>query len=180
MVRLLLIPLFAVVNHIRGGGGLFGPSFVALLQRIPGNGDITAAPFVALMAWAAGVSAFGLPSWASCVIFALCWLAWSTPAWGFLQGLGRGPGPTDREPSWYEALFIRWSFGSPHLAYGYRTTLFLIPTAVCFGWPWILLGPLQVAAYELGWRVRPTGGIAVGELLTGALWGICLLMFSAT
>lgn len=168
MVSLLLIPAFAIVNHIRGGGGLFGARVVAALQRIPGNGDITAAPFVALLAWLAGFSALSAP------LFALCWLAWSTPAWGFLQGLGRGPGPTDREPSWYEALFIRWSFGSPHLAFAYRTTLFLIPTALCFGWPWILLGPLQVAAYEVGWRLRPGGGIAIGELITGALWGAFL------
>ncbi|MFC2252501.1 hypothetical protein ACETRX_22890 [Labrys portucalensis] len=176
MVGLRMIVAFAIANHIRGGGGLFGPQVVAILQRIPGNGDITAAPIVALLAWTAGVSAFGLPAWASCLLFALCWLAWSTPAWGFLQGLGRGPGPIDvRDPSWYEALFIRWSFGSPHLAYGHRTTLFLIPTAICFGWPWLLLGPLQIAAYEIGWRLR-SPGIPIGELLTGAFWGACLIV----
>ncbi|OCC05265.1 hypothetical protein BA190_10200 [Labrys sp. WJW] len=178
MVGLFMIVAFAIANHIRGGGGLFGPQVVALLQRIPGNGDITAAPIVALLAWAAGVSAFGLPPWVACLLFALCWLAWSTPAWGFLQGLGRGHGPIDvREPSWYEALFIRWSFGSPHLAYGYRTTLFLIPTGICFGWPWLLLGPLQVAAYEIGWRLR-NPGIPIGELITGALWGAALFIAS--
>ncbi|WP_448952111.1 hypothetical protein [Labrys neptuniae] len=175
----LLIPAFAIVNHVRGGGGLFGSRIVALLQKIPGNGDLHAAPFVALMAWLAGVTAFGLPGWASCLLFALCWLAWSTPAWGFLQPLGRDQGPTNvRQPSWYEALFIRWSFGSPYLAYGYRTTLFLIPTAICFGWPWLILGPLQVAAYEIGWRLRQPG-IPVGELITGALWGAFLVFHGA-
>lgn len=171
MVALVLtMASFAVLNHVRGGGGLFGARVVAVLQRIPGNGDITAAPFVALLAWLSGLNP---------VLFVLCWLAWSTPAWGFLQGLGRGPGPTDREPSWYEAAFIRWSYGNPYLAFSYRTTLFLIPMSFCFGRPWLLLGPLQVAAYELGWRLRPGGGIAIGELFTGALWGAFLFGASA-
>lgn len=169
MVSLLLIPVFAIINHVRGGGGLFGARVVAWLKRIPGNGDATAAPFVALLAWLTGFS--GL----SALLYAGCWLCWSTPAQGFLQGLGRGPGPIDvRAPSWYEALFIRWSYGNPYLAFSYRTTLFLIPMAFCFGWPWILLGPLQVVAYEIGWRLRQPG-IAIGELITGALWGAFLL-----
>ncbi|OCC05109.1 hypothetical protein BA190_09340 [Labrys sp. WJW] len=178
MVSLLLIPAFAIANHVRGGGGLFGTRVVGLLQRIPGNGDITAAPFVAMMAWAAGVSTLGLPGWASSLIFALCWLAWSTPAWGFLQGLGRGPGPiNERQPSWYEALFIRAAGGNPHVAFGFRTTLFLIPMAINFGWLWLILGPLQVAAYEIGWRIK-SPGIAVGELMTGALWGAALILLA--
>lgn len=165
----LMMAAFAVLNHVRGGGGLFGPRVVAVLDRIPGNGDMHAAPFVALLAWLAGLNP---------VLFVLCWLCWSTPAWGFLQGLGRGPGPTDRAPSWYEALFIRWSYGNPYLAFSYRTTLFLIPMTFCFGWPWILLGPLQVAAYEIGWRLR-SPGIAIGELITGALWGAFIFGASA-
>lgn len=170
LLLLLLIPAFAIVNHIRGGGGLLPARVAALLDKIPGNGDMHAAPFVALMAWLAGFPAL------SAALFALCWLAWSTPAWGFLQGLGRGPGPTDvRAPSWYEALFLKTE--NPWVAFGLRTTLFLIPMALCFGWPWLLLGPLQVAAYEIGWRLRQPG-IAYGEIMTGALWGAFLFAAS--
>lgn len=150
-------------------------------KLLPGSPDPWCAAVVAVFAWLAGIRLdpyfVTLPEWVSgsivsAVVFALCWLCWSTPAWGFLQGLGHGPGPiATRQPSWYEALFLKAN--NPYIAYGLRTTLFLIPTALLFGWWWILLGPIQVGAYALAWKFRPktSSGIPYGELLTGACWG---------
>lgn len=174
----LLVPAWAVLNHLRGGGGLFG---IDTKKILPGAPDPWCAFIVIVFAGLAGITLdpyfVPLPSWASAalpsaIIYALTWLCWSTPAWGFLQGLGYGPGPiATREPSWYEALFLETK--NPYLAYGLRTTLFLIPMALLFHWYWILIGPLQVVAYALAWKFRPStsSGIPYGELLTGAIFG---------
>ena len=187
LLALVAIPLLAWLNRVRGGG-LGG-------QYLRSSPDIWVAPFFALAAVllgmhvAAGVAgipalswpawltfAAGWPSWATeavtGLLFALCWLSWSTPAWGHLYRLGFLPPPTDRPPSWYEALFIAVSGGNLFIAFGLRMTVFLIPMALFFGWPWILLGPLMVGAYTVGWRIAPAGGIPYAELLTGALWGL--------
>lgn len=176
-----LIPFaWAIDNHLRGGGGLFGLDTDKLL---PGSPDPWCAIPVILFGWLVGITPVTylvpyigmIPTWilpyVSAIVFGLTWLCWSTPAWGFLQGLGNGPGPVTRQPSWYEALFLKT--GNPYVAYGLRTTLFLIPMALIFGWYWILIGPLQVVAYALSWKISPSkqSGIPYGELITGAIFG---------
>lgn len=187
-LQLLLLPFFTVNNIIRGGGGLFGLN----TANLPGTTDAFCAVFVAIAAYFMGVHTWVLDllpttiygvivapyiPYVASLFFALCWLAWSTPAWGFLQGLGAGPGPTVRQISWYEKLFLKT--GSVYLAFGLRTTLFLLPMSIIFGWPWILLGPMQVLLYSVAWAIRPgnMSGIPIGEALTGFAWGVMALLY---
>lgn len=172
----LLIALCAWLNRVRGGGD--GG------QYLKGAPDLYVAPPMALIAAVCGVHSWAvdlLPVWPiaaatlNTVLFALCWLAWSTPAWGTLYRLGFIR-PVDRPGEWYERLFVKWARGNLFIAFGLRMTLCLIPMAVLFGWPWLLLGPAMVGTYWAGWKLNPLDGIPNAERFTGALFGVAFAL----
>jgi len=183
---LVTILLSAWINRVRGGG--WGG------QYLPGAGDWYSAALMTFLAALWGIHspwAALAPWYFSALLFALCYLAWSTPAWGFLYVLWFWPPPINREPSWYEALLIKICLGSRTAAFGLRMTLFLLPMAVVFGWHWLLLGPTLLAAYVVGWligeayirlrRITPVEayGIPFCEPLAGAALGTTVVLLAS-
>lgn len=175
---LLLIPVFAVLNHARGGGTLLGIS--AFIDSLHGRPIFYAAPIAGLLAWPA-------LGWRDALIFAAIYLVWGIPEWGRWFTLNR----VDRDissgaASWYgkiiEAIGDRVPWGqitdpttgkprNDYACFTIRNTVLLAPLA--FISPWLaLLGPLQTFAYAIGWRLRPVaGGVPPSELTFGAFIG---------
>jgi hypothetical protein len=68
------------------------------------------------------------------------------------------------------------SFGSDHLALLVRHSVG-VPLIWWFAGPWSLAFPfLVVAAYEASWRASPFYAIVVAELITGAIWGLYIVL----
>lgn len=194
MVRLLLIPIFAVLNHARGGGAWLGVS--TLLEKLPGRGIFYAAPLSALAAWP-------VLGWRDALSFGLTYLLWGIPEWGRWYTLNREPRSISGEPGWWTAILesladrIPWGQitdtyqdptdqdGEPGDVHSYqrndyacftiRNTVLLAPLTLISPWL-ILLGPLQTVAYEIGHRIKHPGGIPLCELLFGAVIGAALAL----
>lgn len=175
----VLIVACAALNRVRGGG-LGG-------DRLPGATDLWVGPVMGVLAALAGVELWPGVWWpVTASAFAACWLAWSTPAWGYLFGLWFETPAPGREPSWYEAAMLRATAGNRTAAFGLRMTLFLIPMALLFGWGWLALGPVLLAAYIAGWLIGrahlrglpayPAYGIPFAEVIAGSAWGAAILI----
>ncbi|MEW9304577.1 hypothetical protein [Labrys neptuniae] len=181
MVRLLLIPVFAMLNHARGGGAWLGVS--ALLEKLPGRGIFYTSPLAALAAWPA-------LGWLDSLIFGLTYLLWGAPEWGRWYTLNREPRSISGEPGWWAAILERYADQIPigqivdpqtgqkrndFACFTIRNTVLLAPLA--FISPWLfLLGPLQTVAYEIGHRIKHPGGVPLCELLFGAVIGTALAL----
>lgn len=152
-------------------GGRFIPD-----EALRGRNLYYATPLLALVAYLWG-------GWQLALAFAFAFAFWRVWAWGFLFGLGRAQ-PTDRQPSWIEALCLEWASGQPHVAF-YLRHLMAIPggVAVAFvtdNWahaaiPFALAAGI-VIAYEIGWQWQErvddaSNPILTGEVGAGILWG---------
>ena len=185
---LLLIPLCAWLNRVRGGG--WGGQYLPFAQ------DFWVAPPMGGIAYLMALHPHLFEPWPwlmvpeirleSAVLFALCWLCWSTPGWGCLYRMGFLPEP-DRTPLWYERLFIWISGGDLVIAFGMRMVICLIPMAIIFSPAWLIIGIAFTAAYYAGWTIAawrtydnpnvPLDGIPWAEPLTGACWGAAIVLF---
>lgn len=170
MLAYLMIAVTAVLNRVRGGG--FGGQYLPGRALLWVTTAVAALVFVLNGAWPAAALAAG-------------YLFWGIWPWGHLQVLGRmTEEQIGRPPSKLEAVLLRASRGNAHVALGLRH-LFVLPgliAAAWFGAPLYLvaLAPvfavLVVAAYEAMWRVSPQNPIWLAEIITGALWGVLLVI----
>lgn len=181
----LIVVLFAVINRIRGGG---------IIKNLPGNARYWVLPAVSFSAGLAGVHSH-LFGWIGVdivravlddALFAGCWLAWCLPPWGPWIALGHEPYdfPQTGAIKWFEALIDRVTGGNPYLALGLREAIGLVPVALLFNPLYLLVAPLIVGCYTLGWTVRirlfkTVDAIAISELCTGAVWGAALVFTTA-
>lgn len=155
---MLMILAMAALNHVRGGhlGGNLLPGHPRLWATA--GAIIMATPFFGPLDAAA---------------FGLAFLIWSLIPWGHSIGLGRFA--PDRKPEWLEALLVD-HIPNPWLR---LLVLHLIGLAPAF-FLVSMLAPLFalafVAAYEIGWRIRPSVPTQVAEPLVGALWGLMLVI----
>lgn len=105
------------------------------------------------------------------------YLIWGSLPWGHWQGLGHIPPEyePDRAKTWFEREVEKLT-DSKHLALYIRHVIALAPLTLAYPFVWQLFAPLvaavQVALYELGWRVTPQKGTVTGEYLVGAYWGL--------
>jgi hypothetical protein len=150
ILSILVVLSTACLNRLRGDAR-WKPSWA------PGRALWYVTPLIGLLA-------FTVLPWLPAALVALWYLLWATPAWGYLQLLGR---PVDgKGPSGIEQKLLGVTGSNVHLAFLLRHLL---------AGP---IAPLILGAYELAWRVRPQNPIIVGELITGALWGLMILMLA--
>ena len=159
--------ILPILNRVRGGG--FGA------ERLPGHPRYYVAPAVALVAMM-------LLPWEQAAAFGTGYLVWSVVPWGWLMCLGRYEPP--REISAIESVLLDLSGGNIWIALFLRHAIFVLPgliaVALLGGREWLVVlalpfGLLAVAAYELGWRLRPRAPIELAEILTGGLWAALLI-----
>jgi len=172
MLELVTLPLFAAFNRMRGDDTWMG--------NLPGRALYYVAGLV-------GCIAHGFLPPLAALAFALTYLVWGAPAWGRFYDLGRLPPDFAREgiePDLQER-FLSWiSRGNDHTALFIRHC-YVLPGLVVTGYildkAWLApmagtFAVLATLAYEFAWRVRPGNPIWVAELLTGALWGLLLIV----
>ena len=159
MIELLIIPIFAALNRVRGGG-FYG-------DLLPSRALFWVAPVITLFALAM------LP-WQDALIFGAGYLAWAFYAWGRWFDLNNMPElerpikPLERRieaissGNDYIAFSIRMAFAAPFLAY------FSIGLAVVF--PFIC-----TTLYAAAWRLWKQDPIPKAEMMVGALWGVILI-----
>lgn len=181
MPDLLVVPLAAVLNRVRGGG--FG------MDRLPGRGChwASAGLFPVLLLLGTG--------WLLAAAWAVGFLVWATPAWGRWMDLDRNS-PSADPPDLFERV-IEWLaertplpiarlFGLTfdHAALWLRHLL-VLPGLGAVAWvtglawlPWAtpMFAALVVGAYELARRQTVMRALPLAEYLTGALWGGLILL----
>lgn len=167
MTSLLIAPAIilaaAVLNRVRGGGFFGG--------RLPGHPRFYVAPAMGGLAWL-------VLSWPMAIVFAACFLAWSWLPWGRWFDLGRlNPEILDgvRERTWFERAIEGVVGRSDHVCFAVRNLIAIVPAAILVSPIFMFLPAAQSAAYEIGWRYAPERPIEIGELLTGAVWGLLLV-----
>lgn len=169
---LVLVPLLAALNRVRGGG------FYA--DRLPGHPRFYVAPLVALLA-------LDVVPAREAIGFGVAYLMWCWPPWGFLMCLGNWT-PEGRPISWIEEELLRFTRGRFGPALMLRHMLGVWPGFVAVfyldGPIWlpvsaVLFGALVWAFYAAAWRWRPSAPIEAAELATGALWGALLVSAGA-
>lgn len=181
VILALYAAAFALLNHIRGGAGLFAP-LAGLVAKLPGRAIFWCAPVAGLLAWP--VLGWHAP------VFGATYLAWGIPEWGRWYTLNRESRSISGEPSKWAALLERYADRIPwgqitdpetntprndYACFTIRNTVLLLPLVIISPWL-VLLGPLQTVAYEIAHRIRHPGGVAVGELIFGALIGAALAL----
>lgn len=160
MIEALFVAALAVLNRVRGGG--FGA------EHLPGHPRFYVAPAVALL------SLLVVP-WPAAILAGVCYLAWSMLPWGRWFDLGRLATDPPRRPSQFENG-IELLFDTDLQRFTARNLVAFLPAA-------ILLTPfaapaafVQTLLYEVAWRLSPSAPIRLAEILTGALWGVLILM----
>ena len=170
MIFALILLCAAVLNHIRGGGGLFRISW--LIDKVPGRPLY----WVSLLI---GLLALPVMPWQYATAFGVGYLIWGSAEWGRWFSLGHMPrGANGKPPSWFAVLIEDVAGPNDYVAFTLRNVLMLLPLSLIF--PVMLaFGPLQTGAYAMGWRLAPDNGIGVSELLTGSLWGVAIIVCGA-
>lgn len=155
---IVLIAAMAALNHIRGGhlGG----------NLLPGHPRLWAAAGAIIIA-----TLFIGPL--DALAFGLAFLIWSLTPWGHSIGLGRFA--PDRKPEWLEELLIG-HIPNPWLRLLVLQLIGLAPAIFLVSMLAPLFAVAFVAAYEIGWRLRPSAPTQVAEPLVGALWGLMLVI----
>lgn len=153
----------AILNRVRGGG-FFG-------DRLPGHPRFYVAAAMGLL------TPPSLP-WQYMPIVAGCFLFWSWLPWGRWFDLGRlNPEILNgiRERTWFERAIEGVVGRSDHVCFAVRNLIAIIPAAIFISPIFMFLPAVQSAAYEIGWRYAPDRPIEIGELITGAAWGLLLV-----
>lgn len=173
MLDPLIILASAACNKARGGG--LGAHLWA------GHPRWYIAPIMGVLAYLAGASLIVAP------VFALCWLAWATPAWGRWFTCGRQPREISGAPAQWEA-WIETLAGwitqerriADHLCLAMRNAVCLLPVLFVapLAWPIMLAG--MAASYEIAWRIwrknENNRAIDVAEIATGLFWGLAIVL----
>ncbi len=163
----LYLITMAWLNTVRGGH--FGGAW--LRTAVPGHPRL----WVSVAVGAASTPFYG-PLWG--ILAGVTYLLSVWLPWGLWYDLGRLPTGYGLPPSRLEELFektINRITPNDHIAFGVRNFISYIPMAIAFGWVILLLAPMQVVAYEVGWRFTPNSAIRTGEIITGYLIGAMLL-----
>jgi hypothetical protein len=159
----LIVLACAVLNRVRG-------TDVLKKVGLPGHGRLYVSPVIGGLAWFAGVA----PLYAAG--FAAAYFFWSLFAWGRWFDLNRLPEGFNREGDKPDALegAIMSLTRDDYVALFIRHCLAL-PVAY-LAWPFGLAFPfLAVAAYEVGWRVKPMWAVLIGEVIVGTVWGALII-----
>ena len=163
----LYLVTMAWLNTVRGGH--FGGAW--LRTAVPGHPRL----WVSLAVGAASTPFYG-PLWgmlAGVGYLLAMWLPWGV--WYDLGRLSDDYGePSTGWVARFEQLINRIT-PNDYVAFGVRNFIAYIPMAVLFGPIMLLLAPMQVAAYEVGWKLTPGAPIRTGEILTGYMIGAMLL-----
>ena len=127
--------------------------------------------------------------WQIALIWTMTFWVWRIPAWGRWIDLGTMPDDfnrEDEEPSWYEAIINRLSFGYDAVALFWRHFLTLIPgfvalymvSASLYVWAMPVFAFLLMSAYAWakGILYPKHEYIWLAELVSGVLWGGMILM----
>lgn len=159
ILDVLAVICCAILNRIRGGG-LGG-------DKLPGHARFWVAPVFGLVAGAHGL--------AYIPIVAVGYLFWAWLPWGRWYDLGRLPEgyPDTRPLSGFEQVVQK--LPNDYLRFTFRNGWGLIPLNMINPF-FILMAPIMTVLYEISWRVRPKEPISLAEYLTGALWGIFLVV----
>lgn len=165
----MLIAVFALLNRMRGDDEWMGP--------LPGR----ALYYVSILV---GLLSYSLHSWQISLTFGLTYLFWGVFAWGRWFDLGRLPDNWNREGqepslserfvqalSWndHSAMVVRHYFAAPGLL-----AIWWLGGDVL--WAALTFGVIVMLLYELAWRVRPQSPIIIAELMTGAFWGLIVVI----
>lgn len=156
MIDAVLVPVFACLNRLRGGG--LGA------RHLPGHPRFYAAGL-------AGLAALPFVGAIDAACVAVSYLAWAWLPWGRWFDLGRLPlYYVRRTETPFEKLIGR--LPNDHARFTARNLIGLVPAAVLLSPLFLLIAPLQTAAYEAGWRTTPKTPTVTGEWITGILWGL--------
>lgn len=163
----LYLICMAWLNTVRGGH--FGGAW--LRTALPGHPRIWVAGAVGL----ASTPFYG-PLWGLLAGVGYLLSVWLP--WGRWYDLGRLPDDYGPPSTGLELQFekiIDFCTPNDHTAFGVRNFISYIPIALMFSPILLLLAPMQVAAYEAGWRWTPKSAIRTGEIITGYMIGAMLL-----
>lgn len=169
-----VIVLCAILNRFRGGG--------VISYDLLGHRRFWVTPFMAAVFYV-------MPNTTvqDALFFGACWLLWAILPWGRWYTLGRGERHWSGTPDKFEQAIERIGdrasnpIINDHICLSIRNILALLPTLIISPWimPVIVLG--MAISYELPWRFFPDGKYkegptGYGEYLTGAFWGIAILL----
>jgi hypothetical protein len=165
VLAVIIVAACAFLNRVRGGG--FGGA------KLPSRPLFWVTPVIGLLA-------YSIHSWQIAAAFALGYLIWATPSWGFiLAGLG-GYKP-ERSQTVLEAAF---EFLGPYWLQTFARMLFVLPgvalVAYLLGdWRFLWAAPIFAAAatltYALLFENLGSHDWMRAEIVTGALWGLLIL-----
>lgn len=165
---LTVVVLCALINRVRGGGFDGG--------ELPGRA-------IYWMPFALGAVAFLLVPPIFAVCLALGYFIWGAPAWGHV--LARlGDYAPNRPPAKLEKLLMRLPGKFlPAFARMLFVTPAVVAVAVLAGQPWlVLMAPIFAYSATETYRVlfRPLGFYdwTRAELITGALWGVMIVVLA--
>lgn len=173
MTIVLVVMLSTLINHVRGGGGLFGAAVSGAIGRIPGRPIYYTWVLMGLVAWL-------VVPWQYAITTALTNLTWGLLPWG--RWFRIGARPRKEEHDWFTDAVEQIGGDDDFFCFALRNAVALMPAALLIFAPMPALSGLiflQPLAY-LGVQVF-SGDDNIGwcELLTGAIWG-ALIAFSAT
>lgn len=170
MITYVMIVLAcAVLNRIRGGG-FYG-------ELLPGHPRYWVSPVLGLVNWI-------IAPWPVAASMAFAYLIWSIPPWGRWYDLNRVTTTwITRDYSSYERVIERLSGKDDYLSFYLRhlsAMIGIVLLAYLTTWWWYITIPvlplLIVCAYDVAWRISDHYAITIGEMLTGAAWGIMIVM----
>lgn len=119
------------------------------------------------------------------LLMTFTYMVWAIPPWGRWFDLHRMDAFPRKDPSIFEKVIEKISFGSDHLAFFIRMLFVLIglsiyayfvthsPVTLLYG---IVFAAMVVVIYEFSWRVLPRYPIFLAELLTGGLWATLIIL----
>jgi hypothetical protein len=159
MIELLIIPIFAALNRVRGGG-FYG-------DLLPSRSLFWVAPIITLFAM------MMLP-WLDALIFGAGYFIWAVFEWGRWFDLNNMP-ELERAKKPLERIIDSMSFGDDYIAMTIRmafATPFLAYLSITAG---LLFPFIATALYAVGWRFWRKDPNPKNEVMVGALWGVVLL-----
>jgi hypothetical protein len=170
VLPLIVIPLMAVLNRLRGGGWW--------AVHLPGH------PRWYVIAAVLGLAIWRLDDYIAAAMFAAAYGVWSLLPWGHLYSFGRWMPP--RPASHLERALLeltRYHYWAAMVLLHGIGAAFLAPL-IWWEWPGpelsatVLLPVLITAVHEIAWSADEAHAIPRADLATGALWGVYLTLVS--
>jgi hypothetical protein len=172
MLEFLAIAFCGLLNRMSGTTGWMGKDDEWTDMGLPGRALWYTAPVLMIVALA--FHPLSTAFWVGAG-----YLIWRSPAWGYLQLLGR-PLPGKR-PETIEDWFLTWAGGHVHLAHFMRQLL-IAPFMIALLGAWLgSIGTIIVAAaitmiYETAWNANPKNPIWIAETATGLYLGALMVV----